>query len=277
MDHRFGFFHSYGEDLFEQSWRPSGRRPRAIVVLVHGLEDHSGRYAELASELVQAGYLVAAFDLRGHGRSSGVRADVATFDDHLRDLDVFLARVRGREATLPIFEMGHSMGGAIVTLHTLTRKPSDVRGIVLSAAALGVNVSGFTRGATRAVATLAPDAGIFHLDLGDFSRDAETVRASKADPLVFTGGAPARTAVALLDAIEAIREHAGELTVPVLAVHGEDDKITPPQGSRDLIRRAASRDKTLRILPHLYHDLLHEPERALVRSLVRDWIEARTP
>jgi alpha-beta hydrolase superfamily lysophospholipase len=274
--HREGFFKSHDAELYEQSWRPEGVRPRAILVVVHGLKDHSARYAAAATELARAGYLVTAFDLRGHGRSSGVRVDIASFEDYLRDLDVFLARVRGHEQALPIFELGHSMGGAIVTLHTLTRHPADVRGVILSAPALASSVSGLKVAATRGIAALDPEAGVFNLDLDDFSRDPLTVKMSKEDTLVYQGGAPARTAVGLVDAIDEIQGRMEELRAPLVAMHGTGDKITPPEGSRDLVRRAAATDKTLHLFPRLFHDLLHEPERAEVVSVIRAWLDART-
>ena len=248
--------------------------PRGAVVIVHGLKDHSSRYDGFARRVVAEGFAVHAFDLRGHGRSEGVRVAIDDFSEYLDDLAVELVRVRAREPGVPVFLMGHSMGGAIVTLFALERRPA-VSGLVLSAAALAVDASAITVGGTKAVAAISPDAGVFQLDLDDFSRDPAVVAENRADPLVYQDAAPARTAALLIGAIDTIGEREGELDVPVLALHGDADHVTPPEGSRELVRRARTRDKTLKTYPGLVHDLLHEPERETVVRDIVAWLDAR--
>jgi len=267
-----------GLTLFEQSWHPDGR-PRGVVALVHGLKDHSDRYAGFAVRLAQRGYAVYALDLRGHGHSAGERVYIDSFDDYLGDLDVFLNRVRWREPHRPLFLFGHSMGGAIVTLYTIeeSREDPPLAGLLLSGAALEADVSGVKVLGTKAVADLSPHAGVCQLDLDDFSRDPKVVADGKADPLVYQEGAPARTAKELLAAIDTIGTRMEDVRVPVLIMHGGADRVTPPDGSRDLDRRAASTDKTLKIYDGLYHDLLHEPEHAQVENDILDWLDRHAP
>ncbi|HVY47250.1 MAG TPA: lysophospholipase, partial [Minicystis sp.] len=202
-----------GVTLFEQWWRPTNRPVRAAVAVVHGLKDHSSRYAELANRLAAEGEAVYAFDLRGHGRSEGVRVDVADFDDYLGDLDAFLARIRSREPGKPVFVFGHSMGGAIVTLDVIEHKPA-VAGVVLSGAALKADVPFLKVVGTKTIAAISPDAGVFNLDLHDFCRDPKVVAEGLADPLVYQDAAPARTARALLGAIDRIQAHMEAVTAP---------------------------------------------------------------
>jgi acylglycerol lipase len=186
--HADGFFQaSDGLSLYEQSWRPEGK-PKGVLVIVHGLKDHSARYAAFADELVTHGYAVYAFDLRGHGRSAGQRVYVRTFDQYLADLDVFLGRVRAHEPGEPLFLFGHSMGGAIVTLYTITRQP-HLQGVLLSGAALRVDAPSPLMFGTRVIASIAPSAGVFQLDAKTFSRDPAVVRADLSDPLVYQPGA----------------------------------------------------------------------------------------
>ncbi|APR87897.1 Lysophospholipase [Minicystis rosea] len=256
--------------LYAQAWRPRAE-PKAVVVLVHGLKDHSARYAPLAAHLVKEGFAVHAFDLRGHGRSEGMRVGLGAFDDYLEDLDLFLKRVRAREHDKPVLLFGHSMGGAIVTLYTITHKPA-LAGLALSAPALATDVSGATIGGTKLIAALAPNAGVFNLDLHQFSRDPAVVAEGLADPLVYQGAAPAQMARELLGAFDRLKEHLGEVNVPVLAMHGELDKVTPPAGSRALVERAQSKDKTLKLYPGLVHDLLHEPEKEQVIGDLVKWM-----
>lgn len=105
--------------LYEQAWRPAQGTPKAILIVHHGLKDHSARYGEFATRMVQKNWAVHAYDMRGHGHSEVERVWVEHFDDYVDDLETFVRRVRAREGDKPIFLMGHSMGGAIVTLYAL--------------------------------------------------------------------------------------------------------------------------------------------------------------
>jgi alpha-beta hydrolase superfamily lysophospholipase len=259
--------------LFEQWWLPAKGEVKAVLVIVHGLKDHSTRYVAFADRLAQHGYAVHAFDLRGHGSSEGARGYVRNFDEYVQDLDTFVGRVR--RADRPLFVLGHSMGGAIATDWVLTKKP-PLAGLILSGAALEADVSGFTKGVTRVLGVLLPGLAILSLDLDKFSRDPRVVEQCKKDPLVDQGNGTARTAAQLLGAIGFIGEHMEEVSVPLLAMHGGADEITPPEGSRELVRRAQSADKTLKIYDGLYHDLLHEPEKEQVMADVVAWMDARS-
>jgi alpha-beta hydrolase superfamily lysophospholipase len=272
VKHGEGTFEGFNKfSLFEQWWKPAAGEPKAVLVIVHGLKDHSTRYGEFAARLAEHGYEVRAFDLRGHGSSEGRRVLVDSFDEYVSDLDTFVkrARVEGK----PFFVLGHSMGGAIVTDWVLTRKPA-LTGMILSAPALKADVNWFTSGSVSFMGTVFPLAAIFSLDLDKFSRDPNVVAQCKADPLVDQGNGPARTARELLKTISYIGEHMEEVEVPFLDMHGSADVITEPDGSRELVRRARSTDKTLKIYEGLFHDLLHEPEKEQVMKDVSDWMDA---
>lgn len=265
-----------GLRLFAQSWRPTREEPRAVLIVVHGLRDHSSRYAELAEHLVGQGFAVHAFDLRGHAHSEGVRVHIDSFEEYLSDLGLFLAHVRQREGTRPVFLFGHSMGGAIVTLFTLEKKP-DVQGLVLSAPALkpGADVSKALITTTRVLGGLLPNLGVLELDPKKFSRDPAVVQENESDPLVFQEGGPARTASELLSALGVLSERMKEVTTPVLVLHGTADTLTDPEGSKALAAQARSTDKTLKLYDGLAHDLLHEPEKAQVLTDVVQWLRMR--
>ena len=263
-----------GVSLFQQSWRPR-TTPKGVVIVVHGLLDHSSRYAAVAERLVRENYAVYTFDLRGHAHSEGVRVWVSAFDDYLADLDLFVANVRRREGTRPLFIFGHSAGGAIVTLYTITRQP-EIRGLVLSAPLLkvGPEVSGPTKVVVRALGAVLPESGVLNLDKPKFSRDPAVLEDCANDPLIYPKGAPARTAVALFGAIGRIQDDMERIKVPLLVLHGAEDSITDPEGSKQLKARARSTDKTLKIYPGLYHDLAHEPEREQVVGDIASWLNA---
>jgi acylglycerol lipase len=277
MDHSEGTFQgSGGTQLFEQSWLPYDS-PRAVLVLVHGLKDHSSRYGTVARQLTEAAFAVHAFDLRGHGRSEGPRAFVRSFSEYVGDLAIFVARVRGGQGRRPLFLLGHSMGGAIVTLFALLN-PNSIQGFALSAPGLKVT-DDVTPGRIRAVTLLAkivPRAHVYRVANSDFSRDPHVVEDMDRDPLIDQRRLPARLAVEFLGAMVQIQRRTRELTLPFLVMHGTGDRLTNPQGSRDLYQNASSSDKTLKLYNGLYHDLLHEPEHARVSADLLDWLSQQS-
>ena len=278
LGHRESTFQGTGGvRLWEQSWRPL-EEPKAVLVLVHGLKDHSSRYGLVAAEIVKLGISVYAFDLRGHGHSEGPRAWVENFDDYVGDLLGFIASVAPREPGRPIFLFGHSMGGAIVTKYLLVRSPS-LRGVILSGPALQrpSSVSGFLVGFTKFLSAVAPHAKVFKSENSDFSRDPNVVAEMDADPLIYQKPAPARTAAELLRAMEYIHARMDSVGVPLLILHGTADKLSDPEGSRELFRRAGSADKSLKLYEGFYHDLLHEPGKEQVMADLLGWLNAHRP
>ena len=265
---------SDGLELLVQSWRPK-TETKGTLIIVHGLKDYADRYSELAFTAVGKGYAVHALDLRGHGDSAGDRVWVDRFDEYLDDLEGFVARVQKEEPGKPLFLLGHSMGGAIVTLYTQTRKPK-LAGLITSAGALGSDAPAGLVGVVKVFSVVAPRLAVFELDDANFSRDPKVVESMKNDPLIFDGKGPARTASELLGAIATLREKAGTLTVPLLTLHGTADKVTPPAGSAWLVEQAGSKDKTHHAFPGLVHDLLHEPERAQVIEVILGWMDSHT-
>jgi alpha-beta hydrolase superfamily lysophospholipase len=263
-----------GTPLLARAWLPAGA-PRAAVVIMHGLKDHSDRYAALADKLVAHGYAVFAFDLRGHGRSAGPRVAPAHWTDYVDDLDRFLAHVEQRVPGKPVFLFGHSMGGAIAARTAEVHRPA-VAGLALSGPALAIDAPPLLIAATRLTAFLAPRAPALALDNKNFSSDPANVAAMDRDPLISQPPAPARTAAGLVEGMRAIWANADRLTMPLLAMHGTADRLTAPSGSRALIERAPAADKTLRIYPGFFHDLLHEPGHARVEDDLVAWVDAHT-
>jgi alpha-beta hydrolase superfamily lysophospholipase len=273
--HRGGTFHRGDIEFFEQSWRPEGP-VRAVLVVIHGFKDHGARYEEVALRMVGAGFAVYAMDQRGHGRSAGLRTTIDSYADLVSDLAVFMERVRAAEPGRPLFLFGHSMGGVVVTLYALDHQ-AELAGLLLSAPALRIDRMPLEVAAIGITAALTPDLPLLDLPNVDFSRDPKVVAGIDEDPLIHSAPGPARTVAALADAISRIWERARTLELPLLAMHGTGDSLTDPRGSADLVREAASRDKTLKLYPGLVHDLLHEPEREQLLTDVASWLAARVP
>jgi acylglycerol lipase len=262
--------------LFSQSWKSSAVPSRAVLVILHGLKDHSSRYGELASTMVRRGFVVSAFDHRGHGRSEGKRVYVNRFSDYLSDVSTFLKIEKEKNPDLPVFLFGHSMGGTMTAIAAID-SATALQGIVLSAAALipGDSVSTMLVRVTRLLGVIAPALPLMSLPNERFSRDPGVVAAMSIDPLIYQKNAPVRTAAQFLNAMMYVRRNMEKVVVPALILHGTADKLTNPEGSKELASRAKSADKTLKLYPGLVHDLVHEPEKHQVISDVATWLESR--
>ena len=269
-----------GLRLYENRWLPDGD-PAAILIVVHGFTEHSGRYAQAAERLNRRGYAVAAMDLRGHGHSQGSRAFIKTFDQYVDDLDVQLARTRQRWPGKPLFLFGHSMGGTIILRLAITRsaivQKAAVRGIVLSAPALqvGDGVFPILRRLVGLVARVLPRLAVVRLGSNHISRDPNVVADFQNDPLVYHDRFPVRTGAEILRVLGELQENFAALTLPFLLLQGTDDKVVVPAACRRLVAKAKSTDKELRLYEGFYHDLLHEIDRETVLGDIIDWLDAR--
>jgi len=264
-----------GVALYGQHWRPRTGEPRGVVVIHHGLADHSDRYAGFAERLVRAGYAVWALDMRGHGRSAGPRQQLERIDDLLDDLEAFLALVRAGEPGRPIVLYGHSLGGLATALYAIERHP-NVAGVVLAAPGIAADAPPIQAAVIRFVAALAPDAAIFAVPHAQFSRNPAVVAELDHDPLIAQANGPARLARAAVDGIARVWAHPEQLAAPLLIVHGASDHVTAPSGSRELVARAGNADRTLRIYDGLYHDVLHDPGGERVAADIVAWLDAHT-
>ncbi len=264
-----------GLTLYQQSWR--GARTKAVIVLVHGYAEHSGRYEHVAERFTRAGYAIHAFDLRGHGRSEGEpRVYVRSIDEHTGDVERFVASVREREAGLPLFLLGHSMGGAI-SARFVADGDRGLKGAILSAPA--VRRAGILGRPVEAlflfIAGFFPHWHIPALDSLKVSRDPETLRLYDADPLIYHEGLPLGTASALVRSARYVDKHANRIDLPIFIGHGTDDALVNHLASERLHERVGSKDKTLKLYDGLYHEILNEPEREQVMQDIIDWLDAR--
>jgi alpha-beta hydrolase superfamily lysophospholipase len=244
-----------------------------VVVLAHGLSEHSGRYEHVAERLISEGFAVEALDYRGHGRSEGTRAVVEV--DHLvQDLDLLVDAAAAAHPDLPLFLLGHSMGGLIATLYA-TGHQHKLTGLVLSAPLAALEAaSPMTRLTARVISTVAPRLGLVGIDSALVSRDPEVVRAYDSDPLVYRGRVPARTVSELASAIDSLPERARAITVPVLIMYGSGDHLVPPAGSVMLDSVILSSDKTFKVYDGLFHEILNEPEQQQVLDDLCAWLLA---
>ena len=261
-----------GLDLYAQAWLPDDH-VRSVIVVAHGLGEHSGRYANLAEALVGAGHAVYALDHRGHGRSPGARANIERFEHLVSDYGAFAGRAARQHPDAPVFLLGHSMGGA-VAFATALRLPGAVRGVVLSAPALAAaeTATGSHKLLARVLSTVAPNTGVWRIDAARVSRDPTVVQKYLADPLVHHGAVPARTVVELLDAMEGFLLQAPKLRLPTLVLHGTRDALVPVEATRPVYQALDAQRRTIKYYEGLFHEVFNEPERAQVIGDLLHWL-----
>jgi acylglycerol lipase len=260
-------------ELYWQGWRPGGR-VTGVVLLCHGAFEHSGRYRNVVDALVPDGWAVYGLDLRGHGKSGGQKAHVDSFSDWVEDFDRFTREVTGRHLGLPVFVLGHSLGGQIALAYALD-DPQSLHGLVLSAPYLAAKLPRIVQDAGKGAARLLPRVRVpWLVDLGKISKDREVRRGYEKDPLVYRGGATLAMAAIVARQFGSLIEGSRSLQIPVLIQYGADDKIAEPDGSWNLYHAYGSDDKKITAYPELWHEIYNEPELERQRPLndLREWL-----
>ncbi len=264
-----------GLKIATTSWRPAGT-PRAVMVLIHGFNAHSGYMAWPGEQFAARGLAAYALDLRGRGESEGERFYVEKFSDYLTDVNTLVSQARSEHPGLPIYVLGHSAGGVIATSYVFEHQ-DGIAGLVCESFAFDVGLPHLVQLALEGVGHIAPHVHVFSLHNEDFSRDPDAVARMNNDPLIAKESQPAETAAELLKAAERLKANMPTFTVPVLIIHGTADKATRPAGSQYFYDHAGSADKTLRLYDGHFHDLLNDVDKEKVMSDVQAWLDARIP
>jgi len=267
------FKSSDGLDLFARGWLPKDA-PKAAIALIHGHGEHSGRYAHVGEALVEKGFALLGLDLRGHGKSGGPRGHTPSFQAFMSDIDLFLEELAGRFPGVPQFLYGHSMGAVLVLKYSLRRK-TRLAGLISTAAAFHTSVEEQKVKVlmARVLGTLMPAMAIASgLDPKTLSRDPAVVEAYISDPLVhnrITLG----FGKTMLTAVPWIFNHASELQLPLLIMHGTKDMLGYPRGSQEFASLAPKDKVTLKMWDGFYHEIHNEPQKAEVFKVITDWLE----
>ena len=276
--HATGDFEAAGAvRLVWQSWA-TGRRPVAVLAVVHGYGEHGGRYGFLVDDVVPRGYAVFTFDLRGHGRSPGRRGHVDRFSDYLADARAFLKLVRHAYPDTPVFLLGHSMGG-LIAAGLAEEGDAGLAGVVLSSPFLGMRlaVPALQVKAARLLSRVTPTLPMNNpLRADQLSHDAAVVAAAGADPLNHRR-TTVRWGAEILKAQPAVIAAADRLRAALLLLYADDDPIAEPRAAEEFFERAASADKEKRCYAGYYHEIFNEVGRAAVFDDLAAWLGGHVP
>ncbi len=262
--------------FYVQGWEPDDRKPKALIVLVHGLGDHTGRFARVGKVMTEAGYVLAGFDLRGHGKSGGARGHASSLEAFMQDIRQFVQLMKQRYPDLPQFLYGHSLGG-LLSLAYAIQYGAGFKGVVVTSAGLrsALQEQKAKVAMVRLLGSILPAMTMpSGLDPATISRDPDVVQAYINDPLVHYSTSLG-FGKAALNAINLCFARAGQFPAPLLIMHGKADKLTYPSGSEEFAKLvdAADCDVTLKLWDDLYHELHNEPEKMEVFKFMVEWLD----
>ena len=273
MQHReFHFEGVNGTYLYSQCWLPEVPS-RAVLAIVHGIGDHSGRYMNIVNHMVSNEIGVYSYDLRGHGNSPGQRGHINSWMEYRVDLLNFLKVIRAQESERLIFLMGHSMG-ALIALDFILSENEQLEGAIISGAPIepaGV-AKPYKIALARILSRIYPG---FTIDLGldddALSRIPSVVSSYQDDPLVH-GKVSARWGTELLSTLESVKMQGENINIPILMVHGEADRFNSAEGAKKFFDRIRVNDKEFISYPSGYHELHNDLNYEILLRDILDWI-----
>ncbi len=280
MKHTEGTFKGVkGLKIFYQAWIP--HIPKAVVLFLHGITEHSGRFPYLVEVLVANNYAMYADDHRGHGKSEGKRVHVESFDDYVEDERRLLDIITEKHPNLPIIMVGYSLGAAIT--FAFARKYQDqnlLQGIVLVGIPSSVKISIFLRFLAKFLSILRPGMRYGDVEYTLFSRDPKLAESYENDPLVFKEKYTVGLGHGIVKIANGMQKNASELTLPVLIQCGSADRMYEIFNARidesefDSILTMV-KDKAIKIYDGLYHEIYNELEedRKIVLKDLMEWLD----
>lgn len=264
-----------GVRIHTREWLPK-ETSRAVVVICHGVNSHGGQHAWTAVQFAAKGFATYAIDLRGRGVSEGERFYVEDVAEYVADLLGLIRIAKARHPGLPVYLLGHSAGGVVSCTLALDHQ-EEIDGLICESFAFQVPAPGFVLTAIKGLSHVAPRLGVLTLKMKDFTRDPVALEKLEADPLTKDETQPAATVAALVRADERLHDNFEQITLPVLIMHGTEDRATVCRGSEYFHKHAGSADKTLKLYQGHYHDLLNDIGKEEVFADILQWIEARLP
>ena len=263
-----------GLTLYTEYALPQGD-PKAVILLVHGYGEHSGRYQHVIARLTSSGYAVYTLDHRGHGKSEGVRAYCDYMGQFVEDLKVYFDRMKAAQPNKKRFVLGHSMG-ALISLAFTERYQSEIDTLAISGAPVNAdaNVSPALVWVGKILTRIAPKMHLLPSSgAGILSRDPEIDIAWDNDPLTNKKPMRVRLGVELNNMAHDVRDHLADLRLPILIMHGTEDKLVNPSGSQLAYDNVSSIDKTLKLYPGMRHEIMNEIGKEAVLDDIVAWFD----
>jgi len=261
-----------GISLYSQCWLPE-ISTRAVIAIVHGIGEHSGRYMNVVDYMIPNQIGVYGYDLRGHGKSPGQRGHLDSWNQYRIDLLCFLRMIRDKQLECPIFLMGHSFG-ALIVLDLIFSENEELEGAIISGTPIDPvgAAKPYLVALARLLSRVYPRFSIgFGLDQNALSRDPSVVKAYKADPLVH-GKVSARWGTESLSAVESVKMHVEDINIPILIIHGGADRINSAEGTRKFFDQIRFHDKEFLGYPDSYHEVHNDLDCHKMLSDLLDWI-----
>lgn len=263
-----------GRELFFQSWEPEGA-PRAVIAIVHGGLEHSGRYQYLVDSLLEKNFALAGLDFRGHGRSKGKRGHVMDWTEIREDMSCYLTKVQKEFPGTPLFAYGNSMGGTILLDYSIRHSPA-LSGVVLAGAGIAEGRSPILLFVARVLSALWPSLSLNpRLDLSTLIRDPEVLEEYLHDPLILSTVSP-RFGTEMMKTIAWVRDHPADWRLPVLMLYGSEETFASMDEIREFFGSLGGEDKELIIYEGAFHALHCDLLREQVFSDIEEWIDKRS-
>ncbi|HEX3184399.1 MAG TPA: alpha/beta hydrolase, partial [Pyrinomonadaceae bacterium] len=259
-----------GLKIFTRCWQPEGKA-RGVVVIVPGFNSHSGQYLWVGEQFASKDLAAYAIDLRGRGRSEGERYYVEKIEDYTEDVATLVRTAKSENPGLPVFVLGHSAGGVVSCIYTLDHQ-SEIDGLICESFAYDLPVPDIVLSFLKGLSYITRHTHVFTLHNEIFSRDPLVVEAMNNDPLIHGESQPVQTAKVMIDAASRLNKEFSLIKLPVLILHGTEDKATNPSGSQFFYDHTGSTDKTLKLYEGHYHDLLNDLDKEIVMADITNWI-----
>ena len=253
----------------------SDTKDTATLLILHGLHDHCGRYEHIADYFRERGYSTIRYDMRGYGRSGGLSGYIDRFDDYTEDLNTVVRHFIS-DSNRPVFLFSHSMGALIASQYILLFG-NPFKGVVFSGGLFKVNedLSPILQKMSGVISKLFPKLQTVKLDANGLSRDPAIAQKIPTDKLHYMGGVRARTGSEVMKATAQLQGELEKLDFPMLILHGGNDPLTKHEASELLYSESKSQDKTLKIYPGAYHELINETNKMEILDDIYHWIADR--
>ena len=272
QQYEFGWKNPSGISIFAQGWLPN-ESPKAIIILIHGLGEHSSRYEHVAEYFTAKGIGILANDRSGHGKSANKRGHVNKYEEVYDDITKLVQEAKTKYPNIPLILYGHSMGGGIVLDYLLHQNTSMFKAIIATSPLLrpAFQPPAFLLFLGKMLRSIFPGfTQDNQLDVNNISRDKNAVAKYQKDGLVHSK-VTSEMAIGMLNSGENSLATVGKINKPLLLTHGTADELTSHKATQEFANKAQG-DVTIKLWDGFYHELHNEPEKIQVLDYIYNWI-----